>query len=305
MGKGVSAIDLDLTCMASERDVVLAIGTFDGVHLGHRYLLQQVIRRARERGCLSGAITFHPHPRAVVTAQAVPYLCTLDERLALLRGLGLDVVAALPFTLDLARLSALDFMSLLCESVCLRELWVGSDFALGYRREGTVTRLAEIGHILGFEVHGVPPVALHGQTVSSTLIRELVGQGQVEAASRLLGRRHHVSGIAMPGGRGDHRLGLLTATVVVSDGLAVPASGSYLARVCSGEQQWSATVRVERDLDGTGRHLQVLVPGFPADPYGQSLRLEFVRRLRRGVRTERVRVPRETLRAQNPVAGPI
>jgi riboflavin kinase/FMN adenylyltransferase len=304
MRRGVSAVDLDPTSIVSERDFILAVGTFDGVHLGHRYLVQQVIRRARERGCLSGAITFHPHPRAVVTGQAVQFLCTLDERLALLRGLGLDAVVALAFTTDLARLSALDFMSLLCESVRVRELWVGSDFALGCGREGTVTRLAEIGYTLGYEVHGVAPLAIQGQTVSSTRIRELIGQGEVEAAARLLARQHHVTGIAMPGGRGDQRLGLLTASVAVSDGLAVPANGSYLARVCSGEQQWSANVRVEPSLVGAAPRLEVSPPDVPAELCGQPLRVEFVRRLRQIVQTERVSAPREKLRAQSPVVCP-
>jgi riboflavin kinase/FMN adenylyltransferase len=304
MRRGVSAVDLDPTSIVSERDFILAVGTFDGVHLGHRYLVQQVIRRARERGCLSGAITFHPHPRAVVTGQAVQFLCTLDERLALLRGLGLDAVVALAFTTDLARLSALDFMSLLCESVRVRELWVGSDFALGCGREGTVTRLAEIGYTLGYEVHGVAPLAVQGQTVSSTRIRELIGQGEVEAAARLLARQHHVTGIAMPGGRGDQRLGLLTASVAVSDGLAVPANGSYLARVCSGEQQWSANVRVEPSLVGAAPRLEVSPPDVPAELCGQPLRVEFVRRLRQIVQTERVSAPREKLRAQSPVVCP-
>lgn len=296
---------MDLPSRITGRDVVLAVGTFDGVHLGHRYLVQQVVRRAGKRGCLSGAITFHPQPRSVVTGQGVPYLSTLDERLALLRGLGLDVVVAVPFNRDLARLSALDFMSSLCESVGLRELWVGSDFALGYRREGTVPRLTEIGHSLDYEVHGVPPLALHGQTVSSTLIRELVRQGQVEGAAHLLGRRHHVSGIAMRGDQRDQQLGLPTATMIVSDGLALPASGSYLGGLHSEDRRWWTTVRVEPSLTGSARQLELSVPGFPDHLCGQSLRVEFVHRLCQGVPTQRVRVPTESIRAQSPVLSPV
>lgn len=180
-------------------DVVLTIGVFDGVHLGHRHLVQQVIRRAREQKSLSGALTFVPHPRAVLNpGSGPPYLVPPDVRLRLLRELGLDIVTALPFTLELARLSAWEFMTLICRHLRLRELWVGPDFTLGHRREGTPKRLAEIGQELGYQVHVAAPLVLDGQVVSSTLIRNLIRQGQVEAAAHLLKRRHHVTGTVMP-----------------------------------------------------------------------------------------------------------
>jgi len=266
--------------MAPEHDVVLTMGVFDGVHRGHRHLAQQVKRRAQELGCLSGIITLHPHPEAVLRpGNGPPYLVTLDERLALLRGLGLDLVARLPFTLELAGLSALEFMGLLRQHLLLRELWVGPDFALGHRREGTVTRLAEIGQALGYQVHAVPPLLLNGQTVSSSLIRHLVRQGQVEGAARLLKRRHHVSGTAVPDDQRGHYLDFPTAQVAVADGLALPASGVYAAYARLGSKQWPALAYVGSSLAGTERRLEVHTPDLADDLYGQSLHVEFVRRL--------------------------
>ncbi|RPI59031.1 MAG: hypothetical protein EHM56_00105 [Chloroflexi bacterium] len=272
-------MDLQFPAVASERDIVLTMGVFDGVHLGHRQLVRQVIRRARERGCLGGAITFHPHPRAVLAGDGPPCLVTLDERLALLAGLGLDVVAALPFTRELARLSAPDFMGLLCRHLRLRELWVGSDFALGHRREGTTTRLAEIGCELGYQVHVVPPLVHEGQTVSSTLIRSLVQQGHVEAAARLLQRRHCVGGIAGPEERQDRGPGLSTASVAVSDGVALPAGGVYATYATWRARQWPTTAHVKPGSAGTGRLLEIHVPRRAEDLVGQPLRVEFVRHL--------------------------
>ncbi len=266
--------------MAPERDVVLTIGVFDGVHLGHRHLAQQVMRRAQELHCLSGVITLHPHPQAVLAGNGPLYLGTLDERLALLRGLGLDVVAALPFTLELARLSALEFMGLICQHLRLRELWVGPDFALGHRREGTVTRLSEIGQELGYQVHVASPLVLNGQTVSSTLIRKLVRQGQVEAAARLLRRWHHVSGTVVPDGQRGRHLGFPVANVVVADDLALPADGVYAAYARLGARQWPAMAYAGLGLAGTRRRLEVHTPDLAENLVGQSLRLEFVRRLR-------------------------
>jgi len=271
--------------VTSQREIVLTIGVFDGVHLGHRYLAQQVMRRARELNCLSGAITFHPHPRAVLAGNGPPYLVTLDERLALLRGLGLDVVTALPFTLDLARLSAREFMGLLGQHLRLRELWVGSDFALGHRRGGSVTHLAEIGREMGYRVHGLPPLVLDGRTVSSTRIRQLVRQGQVEAAARLLGRRHHVDGVVVAGGQRGHHPGFHhAAKVALADGLALPDKGVYAAYARLGDRQWPIVAHVEPGFVGTERHLAVHMPHLAGDLYGQCLRVEFVRRLRSEVR---------------------
>ncbi|MGA9347618.1 MAG: riboflavin biosynthesis protein RibF [Anaerolineae bacterium] len=267
--------------MTPERDIVLTIGVFDGVHLGHRHLAQQVMRRAQELRCLSGIITLHPHPQAVLGPENGPlYLATLGERLALLRELGLDVVAALPFTLELARLSALEFMSLVCQHLRLRELWVGPDFALGHRREGTVTRLSEIGQELGYQVHVVSPLVLNGQTVSSTLIRNLVWQGQVEAAARLLGRWHHVSGTVMPGDQRGCCLGFPTAELVVDDGVVLPADGLYAAYARLGSRQWPAMAYVGLSFAGSERRLEVHMPDLADDLDGQSLQVEFVRRLR-------------------------
>jgi riboflavin kinase/FMN adenylyltransferase len=284
MAEELKDIHMEFTSRAPGRDVVLTIGVFDGVHPGHRHLAQQVKRRAQELGCLSGIITLHPHPQAVLAGNGPRYLVTLDERLALLRELGLNVVTALPFTLDLAQLSALEFMSLLCQHLRLRELWVGSDFALGHRREGTVTRLSEIGQELGYQVHVVPPLVLNGQAVSSTLIRNLVWQGQVEAAARLLRRRHHVSGTVMPGGQRGRHLGFPTAEVIVAAGLALPADGAYAAYAQLRGRQWPAMAYAGLGLVGTRRRLEVHTPDLADDLDSQSLRVEFIRRLQSGVR---------------------
>lgn len=302
MGDAASEIGIQFCSIDPDRDLVLTIGTFDGVHLGHRRLVQQVVRRGQERGCLSAAITFYPHPRAVVTGEGPGYLCTLDDRLALLRGLGLDAVEVLPFTRDLAGLPAPDFMALLCRSLRLRELWVGSDFALGRGREGTVARLAEIGRELGFDVRGVPPFVVRGQVVSSTLTRELVGQGRVEAAAGLLLRRYCLRGTALPGDHRDRELGGVAAIVALPAGLAVPANGLYAVTVRAGARQWSATARVEPALAGTAPRLAVSIPDAFHDLAGQSLQVEFLRRLPPGVPTSpgsepvpRVRVRRQFL----------
>jgi riboflavin kinase/FMN adenylyltransferase len=216
----------------------------------------------------------------------------------------LDVVEALPFTQDLVQLPALEFMRLLCDSVRLRELWVGAGFTLGHRREGTLVCLTEIGRDLGFQVHAVPPLVIGGRTVSSTLIRELIGQGQVEAAAWLLARRHHVDGIALPVERRKRSLGLTIVNIIVSSGWAVPASGAYVGSVQAGDRQWLATVHVESHRNKTPCRLEAMMPDFPDDCLAQPLQVGFIRRLRPGVQLRQVRSSMDRVLVQRQVLSP-
>ena len=286
MAEDLEDTQMDFASMIPQRDVILTIGVFDGVHLGHRHLAQQVMRRAQELHCLSGIITLHPHPQVVLRPGNGPLcLTTLDDRLSLLRELGLEVVTALPFTLELARLSAPDFMGLVCQHLRLRELWVGPDSTLGHRREGTVTRLTEIGRELDYQVHVASPLVLGGQTVSSTLIRNLIRQGQVEAAARLLKRRHHVSGTVMPDERRGRHLPFPTRKMVVADGLALPANGAYAVHARTRARQWPATAYAGISFAGAERRLGVRLPDLADDLNEKSLRVEFIRRLRSDARS--------------------
>jgi riboflavin kinase / FMN adenylyltransferase len=262
------------------RDVVLTIGVFDGVHLGHRHLAHQVIHRARDLRCLSGILTFDPHPQAVLRPGHAPRsLATVDERLFLLRQLGLDIVTVLPFTPELARLPAREFMRQVCDHLRVRELWVGQDFALGHDRAGTATCLAGIGRELGYEVRVAPPLVIDGQTVSSSLIRKLVSQGQVEAAARLLKRRHHVRGTVIAGDQRGDPLGAPTRKLVVADGWAVPAEGDYAVSAGQGGRRWVATARVSAGSASAEAQVRLHNPHRTEELVGESLRVEFIRRL--------------------------
>ena len=274
----------ELEPISPTRGLILTIGVFDGVHRGHRHLAHRVVRRARKRGCLGAVITFHPHPRAVLTGEGPSYLTTLDERLARLHGLGLDVVTHLPFSAKLARLSAFEFMARICRHLRLRELWVGYDFALGRRRQGTADRLAAIGEELGYRVYRVPPLTLRGQTVSSTRIRGLIHQGEVGRAAYLLGRPYRVGGEVIAVDRGGGRRPRPTARVVVPGGLALPADGSYACRVRFGREGSLRSASVTAGPAGGEPQLEVRSPGLTEDAFGQALQIEFIRRAQPGPR---------------------
>ena len=177
----------------SERDpepAVVTIGNFDGVHRGHQYMLGQVVDRARALGLRSFAVTFDPDPQVVLYPERPHRTLTPPaEKVELMRALGLDRVWVCPFTLELSRLDPEEFLAMVSDRQPIAELWVGSDFALGRERSGTVGVLAALGAKQGWGLHVVPPYRVNGAVVSSTQIRSLLERGDAAAVEQLLGRR--------------------------------------------------------------------------------------------------------------------
>src|SRR5215212_2001238 len=187
---------------------VATIGAFDGVHIGHRALLGQVVDRARHLGARSVAVTFEPHPDQVLYPERkLTYLTDRDEKERLIRGLGMDEVTVFEFTREFSMLPADEFIDMLQARHPLLELWVGPDFALGLGRAGTISALAELGRAERFALHMVPPQWIDGEAVSSTYIRSLLAQGEVAHASRLLGRDFEVCGEVVHGDQRGRELG--------------------------------------------------------------------------------------------------
>jgi riboflavin kinase / FMN adenylyltransferase len=275
-------------------DTVLTIGTFDGVHRGHRYLLEQLVQHARETGRLSAVLSFYPHPRLVLRPEARPAcLSTPSERAAALEALAVDLLVVLPFTLALASTPAEDFIGELVRAVRMRELWVGAGFALGRSREGDITHLTQLGARLGYTLHVVEPLYDGGEPVSSTRIRGLVHHGDVAEAGRLLGRPYAISGPVVAGRQRGRALGFRTANLRLNPECATPANGVYAVRVqTSYPTLASGTTANSRRYDGVAnlgvrpsfgesdRLLEVHLLDYAGDLYGENVTVEFVQRLR-------------------------
>jgi len=277
----------DLAQLTPSSDTVLAIGVFDGVHLGHQYLLRLTAERARQLGCLSGAITFHPHPRQVLMPENGPgYLLSLEERLELISEQGIELIVTLSFTRELAMVPAADFMAGVKAYLRLRELFVGANFALGRGREGTPERLVRLGQDMGFAVQVVQPLEIDGVAVSSTAIRQALQEGEVELAARLMGRAVTISGKVIPGRARGQLLGFPTANLCFDPERVVPAFGVYAVRVWLDDQVCSgvANLGVRPTFDSGEPCLEVHLMDFQADLYGRVMRVEFVRRLRPEIR---------------------
>lgn len=262
---------------------VLAVGSFDGVHLGHRTVLERVLGLAGSEGLASAVITFDPHPRCLLDPVNCPQqLTTLEERLSLIREVGVEHAAVLAFTRELAGLAAGEFMARLLRAMALRHLVVGHDFALGRGRAGDVPWLREHGRTHGYAVDVVAPFLFDGQEVHSSDVRRLLTLGEVEAASHLLGRRFMLAGLVEPGDRIGTEIGWPTVNLAVPPGKLVPGRGIYAgwARSPMGRHQAAISVGYRPTFSKTELRVEAYLLDFAGDLYQQRLELQFVARLR-------------------------
>ena len=262
----------------------ICIGVFDGVHLGHRYLVGKVLESARTTGHLSGVVTFDRRPSELLAPhREILYLTTLEEKLDLLGKLGVDFVAALPFTRELADTTARDFIAALVERLRMKELWTGPDFALGRDREGNADYIQGLADELGFENHRLPPLEHSGRVISSTRIRNLIREGRVDDAADILGRYPSLKGEVVRGARRGHKLGFPTANVALDERLITPANGVYAARIVWDGVNHTAVVNIGRRPtfeDQAQIILEAHVLDFTGDLYGKTVQVDFVKRLR-------------------------
>ncbi|GAB4503551.1 MAG: bifunctional riboflavin kinase/FAD synthetase [Anaerolineales bacterium] len=263
----------------------LTIGVFDGVHRGHQEILRHLTADARTHAAPAVVLTFWPHPAVVLGKRDnLKCLTTPEERAHLLGELGVDVVITQTFTPDLARLSARDFMRLVSERLGLRSLWTGYDFALGRGREGTPERLAALGREFGYEVQNLSAVQNGGHTLSSSLIRQRLAAGQVEAAAHALGRCYALSGAVVHGDGRGRKINIPTANIDYPRTKFIPANGVYATWAWVGSKRIPAATNIGINPtftpDKQTPNVEAHLLGFEGDLYGQVVTLEFVQRLR-------------------------
>lgn len=279
---------------------VVTLGNFDGVHRGHRAVLAEVLAQARERSLTSVALTFDPHPLAVLYPERAPHLITsLDHRLALLRDSGIDAVLVMEFTRDFAQLTPHDFVEqVFVDALGAKVVVVGRDTRFGVRNSGDVATLLELGEKFGFEVVTVGDVGADGlhSRWSSTQVRELLADGDVTGAAAVLGRPHRVTGVVVHGDHRGRELGYPTANLERACAGLVPADGVYAGWLLLPELPPGApdatlpaaiSIGTNPTFDGQERRVEAYVlDRTDLDLYGQSVTLEFVQRLRPTLRFE-------------------
>lgn len=261
----------------------LAIGVFDGVHVGHQLLVQTVARHAQSTGGTAMAATFDPLPIEVFAPGAPPSALTeIDERCALLLGAGARAVVVFHFTPEFAALTPDEFVSRLAAAGDVRTVCVGDDFQFGRDRSGDVRALIELGRRAGFTVDLAPPVVVDGRIVSSTRIRNALVAGEVAEATRLLGRPYSVSGVVEHGDKRGRALGFPTINLSVSSNRLLPRDGIYAvwARVNGDRIAAAASLGVRPTFGAGERRLEAFLLDWNGDLYGDRVGIEFVKRLR-------------------------
>ncbi len=276
-----------------ERSVV-TVGVFDGVHLGHRHVIGQVVARAREIGALAVVVTFDPHPMSVVRPDRAPdTLATLAHRLDLMADQQVDAVLVLEFTDELAHQSASDFViEVLVDTLHAVEVLVGADFRFGHRASGDVTTLREMGPAHGFTVTPLTlaggPSAAGRSSWSSTYVRDRLADGDVGHVADVLGRPHRVEGPVVHGDHRGRQLGYPTANLRLGERTAIPADGVYagfLVRAAGDRLPAAISIGTNPTFDGTERRVEAYVlDRNDLELYGEHVAIEFTHRLRDTVR---------------------
>lgn len=270
-----------------KKGAVCAVGMFDGMHLGHRYVLEQVAEEAKATGRRALAVTFDVHPLALLSPERVPAsLCSLDERLGRIRGCGIDETVVLHFDSVLRGLTAGEFIAMLAERYGVEKILMGYDHSFGSDRLRTTADYERAAGASGVEIERLGRYETEGfGTVSSSAVRAALYEGDVRRAAQMLGRPYRLSGTVVRGRQIGRKIGFPTANIAVEGGVAIPRQGVYAARVVAEGIAVAAMVNIGRNPTVSGRgdaplSIEAHLIGFAGELYGRRLTIEFVERIR-------------------------
>ena len=286
----------------------LAMGVFDGVHLGHQAVIGAAVKGAGVSGGVAGVLTFEPHPVQVLAPNRAPrqILASREHKERLLASLGVKVLLVLHFDEAMARQPAEEFAGSLLSVKALRQLVAGEDWKFGRDRRGTLDLLRSMTEPRSVELTAIPAVMRKGERISSTLLREVLGEGNLEVASEMLGRPYSVMGKVLPGAQQGRELGAPTANISVGD-QQLPPDGVYAVTAILSEQEspWRgvANLGVRPTVDGESRLLEVHLLDFDGDLYGSVVEICFGMRMREekkfgGLAELYVQIPRDLREAR-------
>jgi len=276
-------IEEELARLSPKKDTLLTIGVFDGVHLGHKYLISQLKEHARQQNLLAGVVTFRQHPQEVLSPQTkLPFLTDLDERTNLLKNEGVDTIITLSFTSEFAQLSAREFVSLLQKHLRMRGMVIGPDFALGQNREGNANTLRTLGQEMNFSITVVPPIVINDEVASSTAIRKALANGDMKKVHQLIGRPFSLRGRVIAGAGRGVKLGFRTTNLDIDPEQALPADGVYVTWAYVDDKAYQSMTNIGRrpTFGNNERNVEVLILNYNSDLYGRELKIDIIERLR-------------------------
>ncbi len=264
----------------------VALGNFDGLHIGHQSVILRAVRLARQKGVASAVFTFSNHPISILDPQKTPpLLLNGQDKIRLLRSIGVDALVSIPFTPDFLQLSPEKFINLLVETLHPVHIEVGPNYSFGHRGAGTPEMLLAAGEQYGFSVEIHPAVYMGEDLVSSTVIRQMIQSGNVEKAATYLGRPFRLKGHVIKGDGRGRTLGYPTANLSIEDGLIAPEDGVYAVEILTrhGIFQGVANVGANPTFKGHHRRIEVFIFDFSADLYGCTIAVLFLVQLRKEI----------------------
>ncbi len=272
---------LDLLDAMTEYTVV-ALGNFDGVHGGHRALIEQTVASAKKQGLRSVVFAFSDNPKKAFGARTKKII-SATEKAKIIEDLGVDCLIDVPFDEHIRKMESETFATgLIAGKLRAKEAFCGFNYRFGYKAAGTPERLTEIGRREGFAVTVMPPYVVDGELVSSSKIRELIKEGEMEKCAKFLGRRFRMDGVVTEGNKLGKTIGFATANINIDDDMVSPPNGVYITRsFLNGRWLPSVTnVGNKPTIGAYGRNVETHIFNFEEDLYGSDFRVEFIKKLR-------------------------
>ena len=287
---------MDLKKQLSKKQVnshsILTIGVFDGVHLGHLHLIKRLKEIATQKKYLSGIITFTNHPAEILNTKFKPsFIMTSDQKISALEKTGVDFVIPITFNKEISTMSASSFIEDLKNTLNMKGIVVGPDFAMGKNREATTVKLQDLGIEKDFITEVISPQSLDGIELRSTSVRKFLQEGNIETTAKILGRNFSVSGLVTHGERRGRELGYPTANLKPPTNSLIPKNGIYATFTYVNEQKFlSATsIGTNPTFKGNNKTIETYILNFDKDIYNQTITIEFIERLRDEMKFESVK----------------
>ncbi|WP_436517088.1 bifunctional riboflavin kinase/FAD synthetase [Ekhidna sp. To15] len=287
---------------------VVTIGTFDGVHIGHQTILKRLVKEAKSNGGQSVLITFWPHPRFILNKDAdkLKLLSTFDEKVKMVAELGVDFILKVSFTPEFSKLSADQFVKqILVDRVGTKKLFIGYDHHFGNNREGNIQFLKKNSEAYGFEVNEISKQEIDHIGISSTKIRSTLESGEIHLANSLLGRNYSICGRVVDGNKKGRSLGFPTANIKVPETYKLlPADGAYAIRAIVSKETYLGMLNIgfKPTVNGQERTIEAHLFNFEADIYGQEMKVDFIKALRKEMKFDSLEALKEQLNKDKEIA---
>lgn len=285
----------------AQEPIAITIGTFDGVHIGHRKILEKVINHAKNANLKSAVLTFFPHPRMVLQKDAdIKLLNTLEEKKAILNKMGLDILAVHPFTMEFSRLTATEFVrDLLVNKLRTKQIVIGYDHRFGRNRTANINDLVAFGNTLDFDVEEIPAQEIDEVSVSSTKIRKALEEGDIHTANEYLGYEYMLTGTVKKGKGLGRKLNYPTANIVIEESYKlIPKTGSYIIKSNIDEKVVHGMMNIgfNPTVNGTKKTIEVHFFDFKDDLYEHTIQIDMLNRLRDERKFDSLEALKEQLR---------